>query len=613
MLSLPNKPLFSLWMIAALATTTAGIHSVAAAPTDEVVGLTIDNIRDNVSAAKANPLFSWKSNGERGYEEQVLVDITSDSYDLASELADKDAEVFEITGCLPSGHACSGWLKASSQPLAAEQNSALGAVRIVPVVVQTSEFTGSGVAKGAVVPLQIEKIRLLFPNLTGKRKKIGVISDSFNVLSGYKNDTDSGDLPKGIQVVKEGPPNGSDEGRAMMQLINDIAPDAELVFRTGFLGMADMALGIQELVEAGCDVIVDDITYPAESIYQNGIIAQAADNAAKQGVPYFTAAGNGDGLGYSSEWKPTDCIIEGEKSTCHDFSGDGEIKQRLNMSNDGTIIFLQWDAPSLVVPGGLKPDTSLDMVFYDLNGAFVVRIPFFSNNFAFNAVQFGEANSIDMVLVKTDNDMVDPTVFKWTTQPGWKDYITSDPPLNESLFIAHGNTANTAAVAAANEMQRFLELEVRPYSSSGGDPTLFDVMGNRLETPVIHKQPRFTGPDGSENTFFGLDNIFQGTSASAPNIAAVALLMLQINPNLKPDVLYKIMEDTAIDMNESGFDFTTGHGFVNGLQSIIKAEQMVLERKLNKPNLKKKKRDRIDRRLSRIEKFGRKTEVCYDY
>lgn len=64
---------------------------------------------------------------------------------------------------------------------------------------------------------------------------------------------------------------------------------------------------------------------------------------------------------------------------------------------------------------------------------------------------------------------------------------------------------------------------------------------------------------------------FFGTSASAPNVAAVALLVLQAVPDLPPSRVYKILEETAIDMNEKGFDYDSGHGFVNALAAIRKA------------------------------------------
>jgi hypothetical protein len=50
--------------------------------------------------------------------------------------------------------------------------------------------------------------------------------------------------------------NPKDEGWAMLQLIHDIAPDTKLYFRTAFFGAQDFANGINELADAGCNVIV---------------------------------------------------------------------------------------------------------------------------------------------------------------------------------------------------------------------------------------------------------------------------------------------------------------------------------------------------------------------
>jgi hypothetical protein len=78
----------------------------------------------------------------------------------------------------------------------------------------------------------------------------------------------------------------------MMQLVYDVAPGARLAFRTALLGQADFAACILQLAAAGCDVIVDDIIYYAEPMFQDGIIAQAVDQVVAQGIPFFSAAGN---------------------------------------------------------------------------------------------------------------------------------------------------------------------------------------------------------------------------------------------------------------------------------------------------------------------------------
>ena len=78
-----------------------------------------------------------------------------------------------------------------------------------------------------------------------------------------------------------------------MQLVRDVAPAARQSFHTAFDGQANFATGILELAnDAGADVIVDDVIYFAEPMFQDGIIAQAVDSV-KAGVAYFSSAGNG--------------------------------------------------------------------------------------------------------------------------------------------------------------------------------------------------------------------------------------------------------------------------------------------------------------------------------
>ena len=73
-------------------------------------------------------------------------------------------------------------------------------------------------------------------------------------------------------------------------------------------------------------------------------------------------------------------------------------------------------------------------------------------------------------------------------------------------------------------------------------------------------------------SFFGQDFLggfrFFGTSGAAPNVAAVAAILLQIKPDLTPLEIYEVLEETAIDMNQVGFDFATGHGFVDALAAV---------------------------------------------
>ena len=142
----------------------------------------------------------------------------------------------------------------------------------------------------------------------GTGVKIGVISNSYNSKGGAERDVSFGDLPgtnnpngytKSVHVLKDiDPASGnvmSDEGRAMLQIVHDIAPGAELAFYTGFMGEQDMANGIRDLADpakGNCDIIVDDISYITEPFFRDGVVAKAVDDVVGQGVTFFTSAGN---------------------------------------------------------------------------------------------------------------------------------------------------------------------------------------------------------------------------------------------------------------------------------------------------------------------------------
>src|SRR5439155_23287105 len=65
-----------------------------------------------------------------------------------------------------------------------------------------------------------------------------------------------------------------------------------LFFATGLNGEEQMAENIRALRRAGCDVIVDDLGYVHEPVFQDGVIARAITEVRDQGALYVTAAGN---------------------------------------------------------------------------------------------------------------------------------------------------------------------------------------------------------------------------------------------------------------------------------------------------------------------------------
>ena len=71
------------------------------------------------------------------------------------------------------------------------------------------------------------------PGYNGAGINVGVLSDSYNNLGGAAADVASGDLPAaGVNVLEDNSSGGTDEGRAMCQLIHHVAPGASISFAT---------------------------------------------------------------------------------------------------------------------------------------------------------------------------------------------------------------------------------------------------------------------------------------------------------------------------------------------------------------------------------------------
>ena len=148
--------------------------------------------------------------------------------------------------------------------------------------------------------------------VNGAGVKIGVLSDGVAHLADAQA---SGDL--GAVTVLPGQAGSGDEGTAMLELIHDIAPGAQLHFATAFTSITSFAQNIRDLRAAGCDIIVDDVGYFVETPFQDGqgpavvsptnagVVIQAVKDVAASGALYFSSAGNSGNLndGTSGVWE----------------------------------------------------------------------------------------------------------------------------------------------------------------------------------------------------------------------------------------------------------------------------------------------------------------------
>ena len=152
----------------------------------------------------------------------------------------------------------------------------------------------------------------------------------------------------------------------MLQIVHDVAPAASLAFATSEGGQASVANNILALRANGANVLVDDVIYLAEPMFQDGIIAQAVDTVVRQGAAYFSAAGNEARLSYESVFRPGTVFMNGAipsapgaphffGGTAHNFASSGPEDNCQNITIPAQSSFapdLQWDSPFFSVSGG---------------------------------------------------------------------------------------------------------------------------------------------------------------------------------------------------------------------------------------------------------------------
>lgn len=469
--------------------------------------------------------------------------------------------------------------------------------------------------------------------VNGAGQTIGVLSDSFNAaavgcadpldpgvqMTTADDDVASGDLPV-VDVLEEIGDCGSiDEGRGMAQHIHDVAPGASISFHSAFNGYANFAQGIIDLADAGATVIVDDVFYYAEPMFMDGLIAQAVDEVNQRGIPYFSSAGNSAYDSYESEFRNSGIFIPGT-GLLHDFDPSDagvDFTQQVTVEPGVTVIIFQWDQPFFTDTSGaassqndmdvLVTDSQLNpCVYFPPGGLFgcegetVFQAGGFDQNIGGDPLEIlfiynfsGNPVALNVVL----------PVFAGPL-PGYLKYVHLDPMSIDEYDTMSGASFGKAMAKGAfgtgasawfntrafNPRCRSCDpARINSFSSAGGTPILFDATGVRLTSPEIRLKPNATGPDGADNTFFGFrigktprdkrmyPNFF-GTSASAPHVAALAALMLETSPWLDADDVFAILEATADDMDDhrtehpdSGFDFGTGHGFVNAEKALAAA------------------------------------------
>jgi hypothetical protein len=457
-----------------------------------------------------------------------------------------------------------------------------------PARTLATQKTPSACPSGSVVSegdsqLRAAKARERF-GVDGSGVTVGVLSGSYDVETvtqvNAADDIATGDLPgtgnpcsytTPVQVLAEARVDfGRDEGRAMLQIVHDMAPGAALAFATASDGLYAFADNIRRLRATGrADIIVDDYYYPEEPFFQDGPVNVAIRDVVQDGALYVTsggninvtdAAGNPIGSYEAPAYRPAACPMLKEAGgntvspgvDCHDFDpGDG-INPRIGMTLPaGGLIVLnfQWSEPWFGVA------TDLDIFLVDAQNTVLGQSINGLGPSPFELL--GYSNSTDTaqqlyLIVGRTSGATPRLKFEVgsaalaappITRLEYANRRSTDqfgPTMTDHALSADAITVGAALYSDAHRTAAF---------SSHGPATVYwaPVESIRaappLSEPAVRAKPDVIATTGARTTFYGRTKLggsrcnpaepasaecrFFGTSAAAPHAAGVLALVKQ--------------------------------------------------------------------------------------
>jgi Subtilase family len=502
---------------------------------------------------------------------------------------------------------------------------------LTPITAESTCPSGAVVSEG-VQQLHAGEARQAF-EVDGSGVTVGILSDSFNqateaigggsIATRESDDVANGDLPgltntcsgqrTPVNALDDSETEGEDEGRAMAQIVHDVAPGANLAFATAFSGETAFAENIERLAKpiplgAGAKVIADDVSYFEEPFFQEGPVGVAVKNVTEGGVTYFSSAGNNNLINGSHDIASWEAPQFRDAGSCPSALANFEATEEVflnashcmdfNPGEEADTTFGITVGPGETLTADLQWAEAWEAVNTDLDvfllgpGGDVVAAEGKDNPATGRPVEIlgwenesGSATTVRLMINRFSGAL--PRLKVALLQNGGgvtsTEYESSlGGDIVGPTIFGHNGGESTLSVAAI----RFNTTAAPESYSSRGPVTHYfgPVNGTTpaaaLGSPQVLSKPDLTATDCGGTSFFvptATPALFRfcGTSAAAPHAAGVAALMMQRDPFASPSEIRSALVNSATPIDTFGLD-AVGAGLVDAvgaLERIPKPDQ----------------------------------------
>ncbi|HUP05444.1 MAG TPA: S8 family serine peptidase, partial [Bryobacteraceae bacterium] len=331
----------------------------------------------------------------------------------------------------------------------------------------------------------------------------------------------------------------------------------------------------QALANAGCNIIVDDVSYFSEGAFQDDVIAQAVDTVTAQGVFYFSAAGNNGNLR-----RYTGGTWQGDFADSGTIIADGSVFA--NVHSFGATNYDTLSLPSTVAVSG-GGEGAYELMWSDPLGGSTNDYDLFITDSSGNVV--ASSTNIQNGTQDPEEDIIgSAAVFNACISGTCRILIVKQPAASaRALYLSAehgvlsvatgGATYGHAAAAAAfgvgatngqygdpayrancNGFSTSCNNGIESYSSDGPRQMFFNPDGSEI-TPGNYLFSTHGGSSMAKPDFAAADNIatavpgytaFTGTSAAAAHAAAIAALLLEAAPGLSATAMRAALASGAV-------------------------------------------------------------------